>query len=125
MRDQLPYIGISILLVVLGWSVLGLPLGYTAIAVFVGWPVIGTLVTADDDLRGGYFNPDGSAVPPWMELVFWGYLSIRAALAALAFAIEAVIAGKSCWGALVCVALLLSLGLALVYGPSSGRSASG
>ena len=41
---------------------------YTAIG-FAGWAFIGHLVTADDDFRGGWSNPDGSRRFPWIALL--------------------------------------------------------
>ena len=38
----------------------GLSLGLSFLIFFVGWPLVGTLVTIDDDLPGGWSNPDGS-----------------------------------------------------------------
>jgi len=34
-----------------------------------GLPLIGFLVTIDDDLPGGFANPDGTEPFPWRELV--------------------------------------------------------
>jgi hypothetical protein len=36
------------------------PLGFSLMIFFVGWPIGGTLVTIDDDLKGGWSNPDGT-----------------------------------------------------------------
>lgn len=67
------------------------PLGYTALAVFVGWPLMGTVVTADDDLPGGWSNPDGTVPPPWVTAWFWGLLAVRFSIAMLAFVVERVL----------------------------------
>jgi hypothetical protein len=45
----------------------GLSWGFSALISFVGWPLVGTLVTADDDLPGAWSNPDGTIPPPWRE----------------------------------------------------------
>lgn len=46
------------------WQV---PYLYTAIA-FAVWAFTGHLITIDDDLPGGWSNPDGSIPFPWAEL---------------------------------------------------------
>jgi hypothetical protein len=53
-----------------------LSLGVSLLIFFVGWPLVGTLVTLDDDLKGGWSNPDGTARPPWLETPFWGQIVI-------------------------------------------------
>jgi hypothetical protein len=53
----------------------GLRFGVSAFVSFIGWPVLGTLVTADDDLAGGWSNPDGSVVPPWWTRSSWAQLA--------------------------------------------------
>jgi hypothetical protein len=35
---------------------------------FAGWVFIGHVVTIDDDLRGGWGNPDGRQPFPWVAL---------------------------------------------------------
>src|SRR5262245_57431792 len=47
------------------------PYIFTLIA-FAAWAFFGHLVTADDDLRGGWSNPDGTQPFPWRELVVKG-----------------------------------------------------
>lgn len=46
------------------WDV---PYIYTLIG-FAAWAFIGHVVTADDDVEGGWSNPDGSQPFPWLEL---------------------------------------------------------
>jgi hypothetical protein len=46
------------------WAV---PYLYTAIG-FAVWALAGHLITIDDDLPGGWSNPDGSVPFPWIEL---------------------------------------------------------
>ena len=53
---------------------LGVGLGWAFLIFFVGWPVLGTVVTIDDDLKGGWSNPDGSVRPPWQRAPFWGQI---------------------------------------------------
>jgi hypothetical protein len=52
-----------------------------ALAAFVGWPLIGTLVTFDDDLPGGWSNPDGTQTPEWRTAPFWGRIVLGLAIA--------------------------------------------
>ena len=66
----------------------GLGLGISAFAAFVGWPLIGTLVTADDDLPGGWSNPDGTVKPPWRTSLFWGQLAGGLGVSAFAAALD-------------------------------------
>lgn len=68
---------------------LEVPLGVSLLLFFVGWPLIGTLVTIDDDLRGGWSNPDGNVRPPWQETLFWGQLSAGLAFAIAGFGVDA------------------------------------
>jgi len=46
------------------WAV---PYLYTAIG-FAVWALVGHLITIDDDVPGGWSNPDGSVPFPWVEL---------------------------------------------------------
>ena len=63
-------------------------LGVALLIFFVGWPIGGTLATIDDDLPGGWSNPDGSVRPPWREPAFWGQIVAGLSLSALGFAID-------------------------------------
>ena len=65
------------------------PMGYVALALFIGWPLIGTLITIDDDLPGGWSNPDGKATPEWKSLA-WNLeiLLCRGAIVVAAFAFQ-------------------------------------
>ena len=63
-------------------------LGVALLIFFVGWPIGGTLVTIDDDLPGGWSNPDGSVRPPWREAAFWGQIVAGLSVSALGFAID-------------------------------------
>ena len=65
----------------LGWSMLGF---------LVGWPIVGLIVTADDDLPGGWSNPDGKTSPPWSYREFWGEFVLRIALCGVGFAVDAI-----------------------------------
>jgi len=66
----------------------GITWGISAFASFVGWPVVGTFITADDDLPGGFSNPDGTEIPPWRTALWWGQLSIGFAVSAFVAALD-------------------------------------
>lgn len=65
------------------------PAGYVALALFIGWPLIGTLITIDDDLPGGWSNPDDKTTPEWKTLA-WNLeiLLCRGSLVVAAFAFQ-------------------------------------
>jgi hypothetical protein len=65
------------------------PIGYVALALFIVWPLIGTLITIDDDLPGGWSNPDGKTTPEWRTLA-WNLeiLLCRGAIVVAAFAFQ-------------------------------------
>jgi hypothetical protein len=65
-------------------------LGWSMFAFLVGWPVFGLIVTIDDDLPGGWSNPDGKTSPPWTYREFWGDFLLRAALSGFGFAMDAL-----------------------------------
>ena len=65
------------------------PIGVVALALFIGWPVVGTLVTLDDDMAGGWSNPDGKAVPEWKTLAWHEEILLcRGSIVVVAFAIQ-------------------------------------
>jgi hypothetical protein len=66
-----------------------LPIGVVALMLFVGWPVFGTLITLDDDLPGGWSNPDGKAIPEWRTLIWHvDVILCRGSFVVAAFAIQ-------------------------------------
>ena len=69
---------------VLHWLV-GVSIGFSALIAFIGWPIVGTIVTLDDDLPGSFFNPNGTATPDWLTAEFWGKLFGGGAVVSLAF----------------------------------------
>jgi hypothetical protein len=70
--------------VVLPWN-----LSVTALALFVGWPLVGTLITIDDDFPGGWSNPDGKATPEWKTVTWWANILLcRGAFVVAAAAFE-------------------------------------
>ncbi len=70
-------------------GIFNIPLGIAFLILFVAWPLGGTLVTIDDDFRGGWSNPDGSKRAPWLQSPFWGQLIGGCGLSAAGFAIDA------------------------------------
>jgi hypothetical protein len=63
-------------------------LGLMLLALFVGWPLVGTLITIDDDFEGGWSNPDGKVRPPWLQVPFWGQIIAGLALSSCGAAID-------------------------------------
>jgi len=53
-----------------------------AFIIAFAWPMLGTLVTFDDDLPGGWSNPDGSQKPPYGLL--FGLIGIEVLLLVVA-----------------------------------------
>jgi hypothetical protein len=77
----------SVVTLVLHFAV-GLRFGVSAFVAFLAWPALGTLVTVDDDLPGGWSNPDGDITPPWRTKLFWGQLAGGCAVSALVAALD-------------------------------------
>jgi hypothetical protein len=84
---------IALLAVALGGAVavhvyFGVSLGLALLIFFVGWPLFGTLITIDDDMKGGWSNPDGAVRPPWLQTPFWGQIIVGLAISACGAAID-------------------------------------
>ena len=62
--------------------------GYMMVVALVGLPLFGFIVTIDDDLPGGFSNPDGKARGPWREWENWADLAARGACSGVGFAID-------------------------------------
>ena len=77
-----------ILGLVLKYVVGGDPVGLTMLVMLVGLPLIGFFATIDDDLPGGFSNPDGTARGPWREWENWADLGARGAVTGIGFAID-------------------------------------
>lgn len=45
--------------------------------VFVGLPLVGYIVTIDDDFKGGWSNPDGTRRQEFLTREFWGQIAAR------------------------------------------------
>ena len=109
MPSSLPFLVFSLVLTAAVCLFFHLPIGWTALVVLVVWPLVGTLITADDDLPGGWSNPHGTVPPPWKAARFWADLLFRSAFAFAAFAItEGWKTSESVVFLLLCLAALLS-----------------
>lgn len=91
----------------------------------IGWPLVGTLVTSDDDLPGGWSNPDGTVVPEWKTSWWWAdLLLVRGAVVLVAFVVEGVLRGELPTAQLVAAIVMMSLGLPIFLRGVRGRFAS-
>jgi len=78
----------------------------------IAWPLVGTLITIDDDLPGGWGNPDGKFVPEWRTLWWWAdLLLVRGALVLCLFAVEQAFAGRPAVLPSVAAFAMLCIGL--------------
>jgi hypothetical protein len=101
-------IGVAVLLRVL----FEIPAWVAAVALLIGWPVIGTFITIDDDLPGGFSNPDGKSVPEWQTLWWWADLVlVRGALVLCIFVVEEALAGTFKALQLVLAIAMMGVGL--------------
>src|SRR5450631_226325 len=65
------------------------PIGVVAFVLLIGWPIVGTLITLDDDMPGGWSNPDGKAIPEWKTLAWHEEILLcRGSIVVVAFAIQ-------------------------------------
>jgi hypothetical protein len=67
----------------------GSPVGWSMVATLVGLPLIGLLITIDDDLPGGWSNPDGNVRAPWLHWENWAEVASRGAISGIGFAVDA------------------------------------
>lgn len=67
----------------------GTPVGWCMVVALVVLPLIGLVITVDDDLPGGWSNPDGKVRPPWLYWESWADLVSRGAISGIGFAIGA------------------------------------
>ena len=112
-RRYLRFLGVIAIAVAVIALVSGWPTGYVGLAVFVGWPVFGTIVTIDDDLPGGWSNPDGNATPEWKTLGWHvDVLCCRGALVLAAFAVQMRADGVLAIGLATAAVALEAMGLA-------------
>jgi hypothetical protein len=89
MKSIAKWLSFAVLLALGAHFVFHAPLGWSMLVFLVMWLVLGLLVTIDDDLPGGWSNPDGKTPPPWKFREFWGEFLLRAALSAIGFAADA------------------------------------
>jgi hypothetical protein len=82
-RSRLLYLGLGTAATLALHFLVGLPWGWATLASFVGWPIVGTIITIDDDLRGGWSNPDGTRRPDWLQAGFWAHILSGVAIAAI------------------------------------------
>lgn len=87
-KDWLLYAGLGCALILVLHFATGLGWGLSAFAILVGWPLVGTLVTTDDDLPGGWSNPGGTIPPPWRTAVALGQLSVGLAISSFVAALD-------------------------------------
>ena len=59
------------------------------------WAFFGHLVTADDDAKGGWSNPDGSVPFPWAELIVKGVVFAILCAVAMTFLVVRRFGGGS------------------------------
>lgn len=62
----------------------GIPYIYTLLG-FSAWAFFGHLITSDDDMRGGWSNPDGTRPFPWVELLIKAVIFVALCIVAVAF----------------------------------------
>jgi hypothetical protein len=82
------------------------PLAWAALVAFLGWPITVTIITADEELPGGWANLDGLGTPQWETSEFRGQMFGGATVVALAFALQERASGIWLW-ALLCASLVL------------------
>lgn len=100
-KPWLLYSAVGFIAMLVVHYVVGLAWGLSAFACFVGWPVVGTLTTFDDDLPGGWSNPDGTVPPAWRTTVWWGQLATGLAISAFITALDTGLSEKTGMGFLV------------------------
>jgi hypothetical protein len=64
MKTTMVLMGVALVGAIVVHLALGLSVGVSLLIFFVGWPLVGTVVTLDDDLKGGWSNWDGTPVRP-------------------------------------------------------------
>jgi hypothetical protein len=88
-KRYLFFLGILAIVAITISAVTGFPLGFCALIFFIGWPVICKLITLDDDLPGGWSNPDGKSVPEWRTRLWHvDILLCRGSIVLAAFAFQ-------------------------------------
>lgn len=62
----------------------GIPYIYTLLG-FSAWAFFGHLITSDDEMRGGWSNPDGTKSFPWAELFIKAFIFVALCIIVLVF----------------------------------------
>lgn len=86
--SELPSILVALCLALTLYYFLNLAFGLLLLVFFVIAPLGGVLATADDDLPGGWSNPDGRTKPFWLTAKFWALVLLRASLVGLGSVID-------------------------------------
>jgi hypothetical protein len=108
---------LTIICVMLGVAVLSrvffdVPAWVVLAVLVIGWPLVGTIITIDDDMPGGFSNPDGKAVPEWRTLWWWSnLLLVRGALVLCVFVVEQALLGQFAAVPLVVALAMVGVGL--------------
>ncbi len=88
MKHLLVYLSMATVVTALVYVFSDIGIGWATLVSFLGWPLLGTLVTADEDLPDGWANPDGTRTPDWETRRYWGRLFGGGAVVCLAFYIQ-------------------------------------
>ena len=93
-----------------------IPSGFTLASLLIAWPLVGTLVTIDDDLTGGWSNRDGKSQPEWKTSWWWAdLLLVRGSIVAFAFFLEGAMEGKSEMWLLAAAFVMMAAGLPILW----------
>jgi hypothetical protein len=113
-KRYLLIIGVIAAVAILLRVFLQIPVWFTFAALLIGWPLVGTLVTLDDDFPGGWSNPDGKSVPEWKRLWWWADLFlVRGSLVVVAYTIEEAVTGRLFFVAIVSALAMAAFGVPL------------
>jgi hypothetical protein len=92
-----------------------IPSWASLLVLLIAWPLIGTLITVDDDLPGGWSNPDGTVIPEWKTLWWWAdLLLVRGSLVVIAIATEEALDGGFVPWLWFAGALMMAVGLPIL-----------
>jgi hypothetical protein len=88
MRTRIVILGVALAIALLLRLLAHLSWFLSLLISFVGWPLGGTLITLDDELPGGWANPDGKQRPSFFQTRFWGRILGGLAIALAGGAID-------------------------------------
>jgi hypothetical protein len=80
---------------------------WAALIAFVGWPLVGTALTIDEDLPGGWSNPDGKTRPGWLTPRSWAPVAVGFSVASFIAAADSGLGSNS---------FIVLVGLGVVFG---------